>query len=279
MKRTLLLALSIALAACGDDAGPGDEEVPSEGKKKDGAPEDAPVPRKDAGRDAAPDLLDAAMEAGPVDIPDASAPDAVVDAASFDAATVDAGSDAGTDASECVAAGDRCDDPSACCEGTSCVTSSEAAFDICAEVCTDDGDCESGCCTGLPGSGAEKVCAPQIHCDDDQPDPTAPLTGVNCFDDLQIYGSNDEYLGDATADSFKMNSVCSIGGPYGKTSSKGVFSLTSGAYSNSLAFVPEIRCSKNDFTPIAYVSQYKGDSKIRVIDPDDLCQVLDNSNL
>jgi hypothetical protein len=259
MNRTFLLAL--ALVACGDDA-PSEDETSPVGEK-DAAParRDATLPASDAS-----DLLDATLEAGPV-VTDAEVGEGRVDAAGFDA-----------EAASCAPAGERCD-PRACCEGTACVTSSELPYRVCAPLCAEASECESGCCTGLAGSGAAKVCAPQLHCDDDAPSPTAPLTDFHCFDKPKIFASDDTFLGDATASPFATDGVCNFGGPYGKFNLDGALNINSDAYSLTLTTSATIKCEVHDFKPIAYVSRYKGKSAIRVVDPDHLCDVLDHSHL
>jgi hypothetical protein len=281
MKRlSLVLSLSLAIA-CGDDSS-ADDGAPD---PKDASPtKDATLPTtNDAGKDAAPDLLDAAIEAGPAPVDatveaDAStAADAseAVDAASFDAHTRQ---DASADAGQCVAAGESCqDDVNSCCEDTACVTSSAESFVICAQKCAEDTDCDTGCCTVLPGS-PDKVCAPQLHCAAMEPDPTAPLTGVNCIKP-NVYDHNDNYMG--VASSYGTEAVCDISSHYGPNHSleaDNVWSITGDAYEFSLYYSATIKCNDLD-APIAYISQYATDDSTRVIRLDNLCEVLDNSNL
>jgi hypothetical protein len=268
MKRTLLLL--IALAACGDDAGPNEDDAPPIGEKDVAAREDATVPSKDAGRDAAPDLLDAAMEAGPIDMSDASVPDAVVDAASFDATT-----DADAQASECVELGGDCQTDS-CCAGSACVTTTEAPYPACAKVCNEPSECESGCCTLLAASGNDKVCVPQMYCE--QEDPKAPLKGISCINDLEVYDSSGTYMGKATTSPFEDDSVCDNFGPYGEYGSHPdkMWSIGSDAYSTTLGFPAVLGCG-SDWPVLAYVAKYKGKADKRVVDPDHLCDVLENS--
>jgi hypothetical protein len=267
MKRTLLLL--IALVACGDDAGPGDDESPSD-LEKDAAREDATVRGNDAGRDAAgSELLDAAMEAGPIVEPDASVADAAVDAASFDAA-------ADAKAVECVQLAGDCQSD-ACCQGSVCVTTVDAPYPACAKTCTAASECESGCCTQLGASGEDKVCVAAMYCEEKE-DPTAPLKGINCINDLEVYDSNGTYMGKASTSSFDEDSVCDSFGPYGKYGSNPdkMWSSVSDAYSSSLGFSAVLGCG-SDWPVLAYVSKYKGKADKRVVDPDNLCEVLDKS--
>ncbi|MET0283899.1 MAG: hypothetical protein ABW352_05495, partial [Polyangiales bacterium] len=251
MKR-LVLALSLSVVACGDDAPP-DEDQPQEPAPRDASrPADADT--LDAARDAAPGLLDAAIEADAGELPDASAPvqvpdaNGVVDAASFDAQVVDAGNDAAM----CVAEGEDCQ-TGACCDGTACVTSTAAPFPACLETCTADSECESGCCTAL--SGSAKVCAAASYCEAE--DETAPLVGVNCFGDrLEVFDSDGVTMGKASSKFFATDGVCNDTSPYGKYGSNAnkLWNITSDAYSTSLAFSAVIGCG-SDWPVLAYVSK------------------------
>jgi hypothetical protein len=277
MRRySLLLIASLTVLGCDDDDGP--QDLP---------PEDASA-AKDASRDdAAASVLDAAkldatvvVDAEVVPAEDAAA--SPVDATTFDSAVHDAGLDAGgEDASMCVAAAERCA-PGACCEGHVCVTSSEAPFDICAKTCSQDSECDSGCCASLAGSGADKVCAPQLYCRDDSA--LLPLQ-VACSNPELIAGDGT-YLGKATA-RFDSESVCNKSGEYGSFFGTNSIFNASGkyggfgqysAYSTSAFYPPAIKCGSSSFAE-AYVSKSTYQQNERVIDPDDLCTVLKLSNL
>ncbi|HEX5656732.1 MAG TPA: hypothetical protein VFX59_06025 [Polyangiales bacterium] len=258
MKRSLLFVL--ALVACGDDDGPGDPPIPGERDARVGKSSDA----------APAALLDAAIEAGPAEVRDAR----VADAAAIDGG-IDAGNDAGNDAGSCVADGEDCQ-LGACCDGTACVVSAEAPYPACLATCAQDSECESGCCTAL--SGSARVCAAAPYCEQEA-DPTAPLTGINCYFDLQVFDSSGEYMGEASSSFFEADSVCNNTGMYGQYGShqNNLWSIVSDAYSTTLAFSAVLGCG-DDFPVLAYVSKYKGKADKRVIDPDHLCDVLENSN-
>ncbi len=274
MKRTLLFAL--ALVACGDDS-PSADERPAEQTK------DASQATKDASPrgDAAPDLLDAAMEDGSTEA-DARGPEPdatlAVDASSFDAQTRDATVDAAAsdDASSmCAAEGERCDG-NACCDGTACVTTSAHPYKACAKTCAEDSECESGCCANLDGA---KACALAAYCEA-EPDPTAPLAGTSCYMNLNVYDHSGEYMGKATSYYSENESVCKTFAPYGKNGSgkPNMWAFDSDAYDTQIFFSATLGCGSN-FPVIAYVSKFKGTSDKRVVDPDNLCKVLENSHL
>jgi hypothetical protein len=81
----------------------------------------------------------------------------------------------GAAAPVCGIPGAACPSGTGCCAGETCLAMSSG--NICASNCTNDGQCESGCCTALQG-GAGAVCAPASYC----PAPACADSDQSCVD-------------------------------------------------------------------------------------------------
>jgi len=178
--------------------------------------------------------------------------------------------------------GSTCSASMVCCPSATCVDDRANAATVCAANCTDNSQCNSGCCAQLSNSAA-KVCGPTSFCAPPPPPPPPPAVGCGR---LILVAIDNAFIGLLTSDKFASDGVCNEFGSYGsKFSSTSIFNQfgsygsdysTMSAYSTFTSTPPTAYC-ENSGEPQFYVT--KSSFLAPSVDPDLLCTTLRGAGL
>lgn len=183
----------------------------------------------------------------------------------------------------CVASGAVCTN-NPCCAGLVCtydpLTNSQ---NTCAPECVRNDQCSTGCCA--PDINAPGVCLAASYCNGGPGSGGTLIKPAGCGD-LILLADDGTYLGLATGNTVKSESVCNTIGSYGSSvsstsifNSVGRYGSTVGslsAYNAVASRPPTMRCSSSG-AQIAWIT--KNEIKISRIDPDQLCALLASNGL
>lgn len=290
----MVVALSVALAACGDEEdgfSNKNTEDESNGRPRSssngGKPGTGSGGAEDAGEEREPDDLDAgdpAEQDGASSAPDAGTPSADAGDPAGDAggdARADAqqpGSDAGGGA--CASPGEACETLD-CCGGATCIIQPETGDPICAAECSAPSECNSGCCVSVRDSDLG-ACVPATYCEA----PPVPV-GSGCGA-LVLIAEDGTFLGNAVSSPVAANGVCNEVSPHGSSAGAssifnpvGIYGSTvsaQSAYSTLTLTPPALVCDQSNEV-VAFVTKNQFVTGASLVDPDALCAVLANSGL
>jgi hypothetical protein len=224
------------------------------------------------------------------DLPDAGLPPiaSAQDSGITDAGAknLDAATNDGSTPNLCVDLGDACS-TSTCCEGLVCTADPlTSPANTCATVCSTNDQCASGCC--VPDPNASGVCLSPVYCNGGGGGGVqdGTITKPAGCGELIVVANDGTYLGLATSNTAKSESVCNSAGRYGSSASStsiynsaGRYGSTAGslsAYNSATSRPPALRCSTSD-AQIAWIT--KNTVKLSRIDPDQLCANLGANGL